>query len=79
MADIPATAQGPAQNIEADPDVSTNSRWTLTVDVTDACPSSSIHPTLASGMMCMCVDFIGVSSPPGELISLSIGHNIPHP
>lgn len=62
MANVQDPAQNPAQNIQADPDVSTNTRYYLSTDITDACPSSWTSPTPLLGMMCVCPESIGVFS-----------------
>ena len=60
MADVPAAAQGPAQNIQADPDVSSNARWRLATKLTDAYPSSSVNQTPVLGMICVCALVVSV-------------------
>ena len=79
MADVPATAQDPAQNIALDPDVGTNPMWRLTTDVTDACPSFTRHPTPVLEMMCMCFHDMIAYLVRRELTSPSIDQSILHP
>lgn len=68
MANVPATTQDPAQNIEAD--VSTSTGWSLTADVTNTCLSPSMHPTPVWEMKCKCLYAMRVGSAPGKLINL---------
>ena len=54
MADARGTAQDPAQNIQADPDVSTNASSRPATRLTDTCSSSLVNLILVLGMMCVC-------------------------